>query len=30
MEHFIREKNGDDNVRLSDISEPGPAYIKQA
>ena len=30
MEHFIKEKIGDDNVRLSDISEHGPAYIEQA
>ena len=29
MEHFIKEKIGEDNVRLSDISEHGYAYIEQ-
>ena len=30
MDHFIKEEIDIDNVRLSDIGEPGPAYIKQA
>ena len=30
MDHFIKEEIDIDNVRLSDISGPDPAYIEQA
>ena len=29
MEHFIKEKIGDGNVGMNDISEHGSAYIEQ-